>query len=78
MARKKKPKYSKFIVALVIFLNTLFAWSVLYVFLRTGSEPVTLIGFWFGFTIGELWLLAGIKKKEVKVNEDKLETKTFE
>jgi len=75
---KKKPKYSKFIVALVIFLNTLFAWSVLYVFLRTSSEPVTLIGFWFGFTIGELWLLAGIKKKEVNNDKDRLETETFE
>ena len=31
-------KYSKFIVALVILLNTVFTAAVLYVFLRVGSE----------------------------------------
>ena len=59
-------RYSKKIVALVILLNTGFTGAVLYLFLRTGSEPVTLIGCWFAFTTGELWLLSGITKTKVQ------------
>lgn len=66
--KKKKKAYSKFIVFLVIILNTMFAFTTLYVFKSTKSEPVVLIGAWFAFTGGELWLLAGIKKKEIDVN----------
>ena len=61
-----KVKYSKFIVTLVILLNTAFAFSTLYVFLRTSSEPTTLIAAWFAFTTGELWLLKDIKKSKIK------------
>jgi hypothetical protein len=57
-------KYSKLIVALVILLNTVFTGAVLLVFWRTGSEPNTIIMAWFAFTTGELWLLAGIRKKK--------------
>lgn len=63
-------KFSKIIVSLVILLNVVFTGLVLYVFLRTGSEPMTLIGCWFAFTTGELFLLAGIKKKEVGMEDD--------
>ena len=63
-------RFSKFIVTLVILLNVLFSASVLYAFLRVGSEPVTLIGCWFAFTTGELWMLASIKKKKVKEDKD--------
>ena len=63
---KGKLKYSKFIVTLVILLNTAFAFSALYVFLKTSSEPSTLIVTWFGFTTGELWLLKDIKKSKIK------------
>ena len=63
-------RYSKFIVALVILLNTVFTAAVLYVFLRVGTEPTTLIGAWFAFTTGELWLLAGIKKHEIRFGGD--------
>ena len=59
-------KFSKFIVALVILLNIVFTIAVLYIFLRIGSEPVTLISAWFAFTTGELWFLAGIKRKEIE------------
>ena len=62
-------KYSKLIVALVILLNTVFTAAVLYVFLRTGSEPSTLIGAWFAFTTGELWMLATIKKHEIRFTD---------
>lgn len=63
-------KFSKMIVTLVILLNVAFAAAVLYVFLRVGTEPVTLIGCWFTFTTGELWMLSSIKKNEIKENED--------
>lgn len=62
-------KFSKIIVSLVILLNVLFTIGALYVFLKVGSEPMTLIGCWFAFTTGELWLLATIKKKEIDNDE---------
>ena len=70
-------RYSKFIVALVILLNTLFTAVVLYIYYKIGSEPAIIIGSWFAFTTGELWMLANIKKSEMRGynEEDKLETK---
>ena len=59
-------KYSKFIVFLIIMLNTGFAVGTLYVFLRTSAEPTALVAAWFAFTTGELWLLSGIKKKKIE------------
>ncbi len=47
---KKKNRFSKFIVTLVVILNILFTAAVLYIFMMTGSEPITLIGAWFAFT----------------------------
>lgn len=73
-------RFSKLIVTLIIFLNIVFTIGVLYVFLKVGNEPTILIGSWFGFTTGELWMLSTIKKKEIKEDyryEDRLETKTF-
>lgn len=64
--KRKKNRFSKFIVTLVILLNILFTAAVLYIFLKVGSEPVTLIGCWFAFTTGELWMLSSIKKSKVK------------
>lgn len=58
-------KFSKFIVSLVIIINILFTLAVLFIFYRTGSEPMALIGAWFAFTTVELWNLASIKKKEI-------------
>ena len=66
MSKRKKNRFSKFIVTVVILLNILFTAAVLYVFLQTGSEPITLIGCWFAFTTGELWMLSSIKKSKIK------------
>jgi len=66
-------KFSKFIVTLVILLNVSFTVAVLYVFLRIGNEPTALISAWFGFTTIELWALAGIKKREIEILNDKEE-----
>lgn len=69
-SKKKQGRFSKRIVALVIFLNAFFTAAVLYVFLKTSSEPTVLVGCWFAFTTGELWMLSSIKKKKVKENEN--------
>lgn len=72
MAKKKKEKksiFSKIVVISVILLNVVFTGLVLTIFLRTSSEPSSLIVAWFSFTTVELWSLAGIKKaKERKEN----------
>lgn len=60
-------RFSKWVVAAVIALNAAFAAAVLYVFLRVGSEPSTLVGAWFAFTTGELLALAGVKRKEMDI-----------
>lgn len=62
-------QFSKFVVTLVIIMNIIFAFSVLFIFFKIGSEPTTLIAAWFAFTTGELWTLAGIKKKELDIEE---------
>ena len=61
-----KKDFSKLIVSLVVLLNVLFTLGVLFVFLRVGSEPATLIVSWFAFTTSELWMLSSIKKTKVK------------
>lgn len=68
-SEKKKNIFSKFIVSFVISLNVLFTLAVLIIFLKTSTEPSSLIVAWFSFTTVELWSLAGIKKaKEKKEN----------
>lgn len=68
--QKKKGRFSKFIVTLVIILNVIFTAAILYVFLKTdGSEPSTLIGSWFAFTTVELWSLSKIKRAKIKEDE---------
>ena len=70
---KKKGAFSKALVAFIVILNILFTIAVLVVFWHTQTEPVALIGAWFAFTTGELWLVAKIKRekieKEVSENE---------
>lgn len=58
-------RFSKLIVSSIVVLNVLFTLGVLYVFLRVGNEPMALIGAWFAFTTGELWMLSSIKKSKV-------------
>jgi hypothetical protein len=66
-------KFSKAIVSLVILLNAAFTVAVLFIFYRVGVEPTTLIAAWFSFTTVELWALAGIKKREIEIRNDKEE-----
>ena len=63
----KKPfKFSSLIVILIIGMNMWFTDRVLDAFEKVGSEPAILIGAFFAFTTGELWLLANIKKTKIK------------
>ncbi|NLA86037.1 MAG: hypothetical protein GX847_01890 [Clostridiales bacterium] len=60
----KLLRFSKLIVAAIITVNIIFTGVVLYIFLRTGREPSTLIISWFAFTTGELGALAGLRHSE--------------
>jgi hydrogenase-4 membrane subunit HyfE len=59
-------KFSKVIVSLVIILNVFFTLGVLYVFLRTGNEPTSLVVAFFSFTTGELFMISTITKTKIK------------
>ena len=67
---KKKSFFSKLIVSAVIILNVIFTITVLAVFLKTSTEPSSLIVAWFSFTTVELWSLAGIKKAKERKDAD--------
>ena len=62
----KKTRFMKVIVAFIILANCVFTAAVLFVFLRTGTEPTALITAWFAFTTGELMAMAGLKHGENK------------
>ncbi|MBF1006147.1 MAG: hypothetical protein HXK79_03325 [Lachnospiraceae bacterium] len=68
--KDKKGGFSKAIISLVVLMNIAFTVAVLYVFLKTASEPVALIGAWFAFTTGELWMLSSIKKAKVEKGDN--------
>ena len=71
MAKKKKKSiFSKVVVISVILLNVIFTGVVLSVFLRTSTEPSSLIIAWFSFTTVELWSLAGIKKAKERRDDN--------
>lgn len=65
----KKGLFSKLVVSFVIVANVLFTIAVLYVFLKTSTEPAALIGSWFAFTTVELWSLSKIKINDRRKDE---------
>ena len=66
----RKGVFSKVLIALIVAANLAFVVAVLIIFWSTYSEPSTLIMAWFGFSTGELWALAFVKKQKLK-KEDK-------
>jgi len=58
-------QFSNLIVTLVIFMNLWFTTRCLDAFVLTGNEPIVLIGAFFAFTTGELWMLSSITKKKL-------------
>lgn len=71
---KSSSKFSNIVVILVVVLNIWFTDRVLDIYVITSSEPTILIGAWFAFTGGELWLLSGIKKAKIKKEVIELST----
>ena len=65
----KGPDFGKSLVLGIVLANAIFTAAVLWVFLRTGSEPQVLVGAWFAFTTGELWYLSVIKREKIKKGE---------
>lgn len=64
--KRRKGLFSKVLVVFIVLMNTAFTAAVLWVFFRTSQEPAVLIGAWFGFTTGELWLAAKIKREKIE------------
>ncbi len=57
-------QFSKLIVTIVVLLNIVFAGIILYMVWHGRPEPAVLVGAWFAFTTGELWMLSKIKRAE--------------
>lgn len=62
-------KFDKKIVTAIVTLNAIFTIAVLYVFLKTSSEPSALVAAWFSFTTVELWSLSKIKRAKIEKEE---------
>lgn len=65
-----KGLFSKCIVLAIIIMNVIFTYEVFRVFEITGAEPTALCGFWFSWTTGELWFLAGLSKEKIRNNTE--------
>lgn len=76
--RQEKGDYSKRVVALILVVALIFSAAVLIAFWHTGGEPATLVSCFFGAVIGELWFLAGIKKKKIRTHAERMEEKPRE
>lgn len=69
-----KGLFSKIVILLIVALNIWFVCQMIELLPQLTFEPVALIGGWFAFTTGELWALAIIKKKKIKVYSQEEET----
>lgn len=63
--------FSKIIVTGLLVFSLGFVIVILYIFLKTGQEPVALISFVGASIVAELWQLSVIKREEVKHGTDK-------
>lgn len=59
-------KFSSGVVILCILMNMAFTLGVFLAAMSEAVIPDSLIIAWFGWTTGELWMLASIKKAKVK------------
>lgn len=74
----ERGQYSKSVVTLILLVAMIFSAAVLVIFWHTGAEPSTLVSCFFGAVIGELWFLAGIKKKKIRAHTERMEEKPRE
>ena len=68
--KSESGTYSKKVLNRLFTGFTLFVIAVLYVFLKTGSEPVALVGGVIAFLTVEVWQLARIKIAETKEGDN--------
>lgn len=64
-------KFSKLVVILVVLIVLVGSAAFLYAFMKVGSEPSVLIGFFYGFFATELFNLTRIKVAESRKNTTK-------
>ena len=68
--QKKKFHMGRFILVFVILSIFIFTGLAMYVQIKSGVElSPTLIGCFFGFCTGELWMLASIKKTKINMGQ---------
>lgn len=67
---KVNVKFASFVVLLVIGLNIWFTDKIITLIETTSFEPAVLIGAWFAWTTGELWMLKDIKKKKIEKEKE--------
>ena len=60
-------KFSKLLVLFIVVTAILFTIAILYIYVKMGTEPTTLIVAFFGFLGAELGALATIKIKEERL-----------
>lgn len=58
-------EYSKFLITLLLIFTIFFIGITLFIFYKTGLEPVVLVGAYFTFVTTELGFLASIKKNKI-------------
>lgn len=67
---KVNIKFASLVVLLVIGLNIWFTDKIITLIETTSFEPAVLIGAWFAWTTGELWMLKDIKKKKIEKEKE--------
>jgi len=65
-----KNKFSKGLIVLIVLSNMVAAGISFWLFAKTGGEPVATLGVWFGFSTGELWIMATVKKAKIKNSKE--------
>lgn len=67
--RLRKGLFAKVLIGFIVASNIAFTVACMWIFLAVGAVPDTLIYCWFAFTTGELWALAFVKDKKLKLTK---------
>lgn len=62
----KKGDYSKALLKKIILANVIFTALVLFIFYKTGLEPMAVCTGWYGFWGVEVWKMANIKTEKIR------------
>jgi hypothetical protein len=64
-----KPKTMNIILAALILLTIAFTVVIIWIFYKTGQEPVVLVGSWFAMVGAEFEFMKRIKIEKIKKGE---------